>query len=401
MPPPRARPSRLPPGLPALAVLLALAGLAFVALVAGARARAENLALLALLDDAGSPDAQRRSRARDALLRAPASPAPRLAAVVSRGVTRWYAQILPWFDGVPWLAELRERQGRRERAALEILQRLGPSSAPALVPLLAERRFGGRDAAVALLRAYGTNALPDVLAALRHPDPETRAGAVVALGKFSSHDLGGLAPLRAARRDAAVPVRLAAIWALAQMRDRPDEVVADLAAALDDPSDRVRLEAMRALRPFAARGEPAVEPLRRCLLDASREVRGEAALALAQLGRIGEPARDDLLRVLRARRPGFREAAAALVQVSDPASPENEEGLRRLREGLGSGDLGTRLRTLELLAVLGARATSAVPGILPLLENPEPGDDRSAVSALRRIQPEAVPERFRQGRPGR
>jgi len=360
------------------------------------RVRTREQPVLDLLESMANSDPTRRAEARRLLLAAPESHAPTLVSVVRRGKTRWQTQILPWLEDIPQVSSRRTRQIRLERHAIEVLQRMGPAAASAVLGLLADTRYGGRDTAIAILRAYGTNVLPVLVAAIDDPHPTLRAGAIQTLGKFPSDQLGTLHPFQKAARDSEPSVRTAAVWALGQMLDRPAEVVPELVSALTDPSPLVQTQAASALRSFGAFASPALPALRQCLRAPADPVRAEAALTLASIGGVtAQSAEPELLEVMRrGEGPSSRQAACTLVALDLQTS----EAIARLEQFLGHRDSSIRSKTLDALRSLGPKAMPLVPTILALLENSDERDNRAALAALRAIQPEAIPDRFRQGR---
>lgn len=360
------------------------------------RARNREQPVLALLESMAGTDPAQRLEARQRLVANPATAAPILVAVVRRGKTRWQTQILPWLEDIPQVSRRRTRQIRLERNAIEVLQRMGPVASPSVLTLLSDTRYGGRDTGIAILRAYGTNVFPFLVAAVEHAQPSLRAGAVITLGKFPSDQLGSLTPFRNASQDSEPAVRSAAVWALGQMQDRPGEVIPDLVSALADPSPQVQSQAASALRSFAAAAAPAVPALRLCLAASSDPVRTEAALTLGAIG--GTEARTaatELLNAMRQRESASARHAACTLLALDL---HPKEAVDRLQKFLNHRDSNVRSRTLDAMRGLGPRGTPLVPTILSLLENDDERDNRAALTALRNIQPDAIPERFRQGR---
>lgn len=384
--------------LPALlASLLALAVL--LVSLAAYQAGARRKPVLDLLDTMGGTDPAQRQAARAQLLAHPETHAPVLVGVIRSGKTRWHSDILPWLDDIPQLASRRTRQLVLERNAIDALQRMGAPAAPHVVALLSETRYGGRDTGMALLRAYGPQACPLLIASLKDPQPLIRAGVAATLGRFPSDILGSLEPLRMAARDPHPAVRVAALEALGKMQDRATQVIPDLIQALGDRTPEVQVQAASSLRVFGNQAAAAVEALRECLGAPADPVRAEAALTLAEIG--GDAARaagPELLVALRQRDgPSARQASVALVHLD----LHREEALQRLTGFLRHGDVTIRSRTLEAIRSLGAQGEPLVPDIVALLDNGDDKDNRPALAALRAIQPSAIPERYRQGRRSR
>lgn len=216
----------------------------------------------------------------------------------------------------------------------------------------------------------------------------------MALGKFPAAMLGTLAPLRSARRDVEPSVRTASLWALSQMQDRPEEVVPELVDSLSDPTAPVRLQAITGLRTFGSHATSAIEPLRRILRSDSPQLRTEATATLATFGPAGRSAEPELLENLGASSLLVSRQSAATLALLDLHTPR---ALDQLRVILQRTEGPFRARTLDLIGSLGSRAQPLVPTLLTFLENTDPRDDRATLGALRSIQPDAIPERFRRG----
>lgn len=387
---------RNPAAILTATLTLALLTLTLVFLRAATLAHQRRQPVVERLDIMTRGDPARRLTARNELVANPDTHAPILVSIIRQGKNRWHAQILPWLDDIPHLARRRTRQVLLERQSIEVLQRMGPSAAPHVLHLLPDTQYGGRELAVALLRSYGTPALPLLLQTLDHPNAPLRAGAATTLGRFPAGDLGSLDPLRRATTDPHPAVRAAAVQALGQMLDRTAEIVPDLVRTLDDPSPEVQIHAATALRSLGNAAIPAIPALRRCLAAQHDPVRAEAALTLADLDpAAARAAAPDLLAAMDRRRSNSaRLAAIALVRLNQ----HPDLAFARLAEFLADADPAVRTRTLEAVRPLGPAADPLVPAILALLQNRDTRDDRPAVLALRAIRPEAIPEPFRQRR---
>lgn len=385
-----ARPPRAaPPWKSAAAVMagcLALGG-ALLLRPAGHQVRSQ-------LQLAAFGTAAERLEARTHLLASPRESAPVLVRILLRSKERWRTEILPWLEPIPQVANLRSRHLRLERAAIDLLQQMGPETAPELLPLLSADPLRGRDTGLALIRSLGPAACPFLIGSLSSSEPKRRAEAALALGKFPADTPGTLDSLRSAARDPAPEVRAAVLWALGQFQDRGEELLPEILRGIGDPTPAVRLQAIRTLRhlgPVQA-APAAVSALRPVLTQGNTAARVEAATALANLGPSAAEAAPELVSMLRdSSLPVTRQAALTLVALQ----AHETEALEALARLLARSDAASVTRTLEMVGELGAKAADLVPGILALLENRSTRDDRAAVMALRRIAPEAVPPAFR------
>jgi HEAT repeat protein len=342
-----------------------------------------NQPILTLLSQVALGPPADRNAARAELIELAPEAAPVLVRVIRRAKTRWRTELLPWFESIPQISRHRTHQLRLERSAIDTLQRMGPRAAPAILPLLTDTRYGGRDTALALLRSSGAEVCPLLIETLRDDNPALRSGAAMALGKFPVAMLGSLTPLRSARKDPEPSVRSASLWALSQMQDRPEEVVPELVDGLADTAAPVRLQAITGLRTFGSHATSAMDPLRRILRSDTPQLRTEATSTLATFGPTARSAETELLANLRNESALVSRQSAATLALLDLHTPRALEHLR--------------IRTLDLIGTLGSRAEPLVPTLLTFLENTDSRDDRATLGALRNIQPDAIPERFRRG----
>ncbi len=283
-------------------------------------------------------------------------------------------------DGVPAL--IASLGGRYGDEAAEKLVAIGD---PAVAPLLAELRAGGRRAqrACAPLARIGTApAVDGIIVALRGADPAVAGSAAAALRfvktpqsadalwealdrdngpirRAAALSLAGLGdaraidPLRPMLADNAWYVRAEAARALGFVRAAG--AAALLAPALDDPSGEVRLALREAL---AAQGVVAANAAIRALDSPSDRLRWQAAWALGRVAAADTV--DPLLRTLEDHSPTVRrEAAVALARIASarPAKPENlvEAVAGRLRHA----DPDVRMNAAWLLGELGTMRAAA------------------------------------------
>ncbi|HXC34367.1 MAG TPA: HEAT repeat domain-containing protein [Candidatus Acidoferrales bacterium] len=249
--------------------------------------------------------------------------------------------------------------------AVYALSHIGPSSLPILENALTSSNQGARMDAANGLRILGApSSVPNLLAALKNPDPYTRGEVVTALQRFPGQanvivpaltnyidDTDELFQVRIAQTLGSFgPAALPAFPNLLRMVPGTDYDVGmeaaralmniDAGAALaaftnnlESPDVSVRRGAARALMLFESQGEPAVPFLVNCVKDPDAKVRDSAADALWRIG-----------------------ADADLVV---PALVEN----------LNDASWMVRQTTAEALGSFGDRAKSAVPQILKLIQD--------------------------------
>lgn len=116
-----------------------------------------------------------------------------------------------------------------------------------------------RDRIYAMLRAFGTNAVPAVAAALSDPDVGMRRNAALVL------------------------IDLNAPWSRKPRVDTTAAIPA-LIRAMEDPDAHVRAWAAHAIQPMGPAGAPAVPALIRLLSDPDEGPRNDSAIALRAIG---------------------------------------------------------------------------------------------------------------------
>ena len=231
-----------------------------------------------------------------------------------------------------------------ETLRVEIVLALGRIGDPEAIPALIAHGLGGlseavRNAAADALRGMGAAAVPALIATLRDPDPNRRAGAAQALGG---------------------------------MRGEPQAIAAAV-RALSDPHERVREAAAASL---GESGSPAVLPaLIRCFDDDSGRVAAAAARSASAFGAAAVPL---LIEALADRRPAHLYwASQALTFIGRPA-------VEPLIEALGGPDPQVARYSAKLLGDLGDPRALA-----PLRERRERGGDPELLfavnTALRRL----------------
>ena len=174
------------------------------------------------------------------------------------------------------------------------------------------------------------DALPDLIAALKDPEPFVRMAAARALAKIGSSSPEVLAALRAAAKDEKKHVRDGATEAYQTLCDalvdkaRKEDVPA-LIVSLKDPDPSLRIAAARALARVGSISPDVLAALRVAAKDEEKKVR-DAAITACE-GLVTKAPRDDVLALIVALKdpePFIRRAVVRrLGKVSFPsASPE-------------------------------------------------------------------------------
>ena len=304
----------------------------------------EDRPVESLIDDLGSPDADIRRRAVDAIREHGADAVAPLVEALARAD-----------DGRRW-------------CVAEALAAIGDDAIPALIAALGDDAV--QTGAAATLVRIGEPAVPPLIAALADDDGEVQFGAFYALREIGDTAIpflvGALdAPDGGARRSAARLLRelgweppddpgairyLIASEAWLDVAEYGGAAVGPLIAILRSPDREARWSAARTLGEI---GKTAVGPLVDLLADADDDIRWLAVMALAE---IGSPAVGSLIRLLSD--PSLcGTATAALLRIGEPAA---EECVHALDDADGDA--------LEALQeVLSALGEAAVPPLIQAL----------------------------------
>lgn len=212
---------------------------------------------------------------------------------------------------VPLGLALGDKDVRVRRAALDVLETLGPDAAPAapaVTRVLKDDDKFVRWGAVRTLRAIGSPAarpaVPFLTRLLQDPEVDIRATVVETLRELDPDGQG-------------VPVRSP------RTRHSPPKVliqtpVPALVQSLASPEMPVKLAAMRTLGGMGENARPAVGPLRAALGSSDARVRLVAVESLGDLGPVAREALEDLRKCLRDPDEQVRKAASeAVLSVMD------------------------------------------------------------------------------------
>jgi len=258
---------------------------------------------------------------------------------------------------------------------IDALEAIGPGAdaLPALHEML-EHEDRSEDwlcAAQVLGAIPGTDgrAITHLRGRLRDPDRKVRHLAAACLGCFGSAVEPVLIPLL---RDEKPDARILGLIGLGRSGNAADPAVPDLIRLLDDADAEVRACAVDALMglschdlPSLAKAAPALAAFIQTTTDDG--LRFDAAETLGNLGRGAAPIAPSLIEMLGDANEKVRsEAAHVLGRIRRLRSPESEEH-RAAAHALGG---------------LGCAAASAVPDLIPLLEDEDRFVREQAVSAL-------------------
>jgi HEAT repeat protein len=309
------------------------------------------------------------------------------------------------------------RDSERRMDALLALQWLGPDGQQALpeVARLLDKPDTS-EAAAYTVYAMGPAAIPTLRAALTNPMSCARASAIEVLAL--TRDPQRIPDLIAALKTPDPAVRDRAAWALQHFPEATAVIVPALMGCLDDPDSRVRESAAISLAVFGPAAKPALPQilklavstlnprmtmpraamaidveatltaLTNTLASGSVNDRRVAARSLGVFWGAGGPAVPALVKSLKDADAEVRvNAALALGEIRK----QPEVVVPALMENLSDPDLHVRKVAAVTLAIFGPQARAAVPDLLKIIAENTDKDFRSALkNALEQIDPEAA-----------
>jgi len=186
---------------------------------------------------------------------------------------------------------LQEPDARARRAAIDVLETLGPAAAPAasaLVAALADTDLFVRWAAARTLGKIGPveadAAVPALGRLLEDPDLDLRLSAATALERYGLAAKAAVPALARAIGSSDAELQVAAIRVLGVIGG-PHIIAAlpALSTALADPNPRVRAKAAETLGKLGPAARSTVDPLRQALQDSNADVQKAASEALLKI----------------------------------------------------------------------------------------------------------------------
>ena len=179
----------------------------------------------------------------------------------------------------------------RQQRALEVLDELGPSAAPAIPALLELDRQVSDDffiysvSARSVMLRIGDAGVPQLIQVLgRGKEPATRVKAAMYLGLIGARAAPASRALAKALHDASPAVRIEAVTALDQIGPPAADALPALRSALKLDDDDFRLHVVKALWDIGHDVELTVPVLLNVLRDPQNPGRARAATILARMG---------------------------------------------------------------------------------------------------------------------
>jgi HEAT repeat protein len=221
-------------------------------------------------------------------------------------------------------------------------------------------------------------ALPGILPLVRHPAPEVRDAAVMALAKMEARTAEAIAALRAALGDEKETVAWKAIDALRDAGPAAVDAVPDLLALLGRPgSERDgRNAALRALEKIAWKTPEVAAAFVAALGDDTLAY--QACESLRHIGPVARAALPGLIEVIR-RRPKVGYSAATAVAA---VCPDPEEAVAALAAALCDPEVPVRFFAVWALRIVGVRHPPVARALRPMLNDADDTVRKGAAEAL-------------------
>jgi HEAT repeat protein len=240
------------------------------------------------------------------------------------------------------------------------------------------------------LKNGGPGAVPVLIELLQTPvdaagSAHVRWTAAELLGKIQPEAVAAIPDLIEALKDPDPHVRIVTITSLGAMTSRPAEVVPALISMLNTPQ---RLGAIRALSRFRHEASPAIKPLLVLFQnDPDVEVRWNAARTLGKMGPAGKEAVPQLIDGLKSKEDLIREhAAEALGDIGSEARAAVNELAKTLRDPV----MKVRRDAARSLGQIGAAAKPALSSLRECLQDSEAQVRAVAAKSMKQIDPDIV-----------
>jgi len=305
----------------------------------------------------------------------------------------------------------------RSAKATEEAPRLGAADLPVLIKHLQDQDMLVRQEAAFSLAQMGPTAAPAVvplIRALGDQVPGVRSNAALALGQIGRAARGAVPSLVEAAGSDLRPLRKCAVRALGQIGPDARAAVPVILAALRDGDPYTRMLAAQALGRIQIARNDVTSALERAMRDDDMAVRLSSASSLVRLNPPARKALAELVGVLKSQDKSAQEAAANAIAEAGPAAGDaapalieafktlgqagrmevlaeafrglGPAGIQALIGALKSGDQETRTQAAWVLGWIGPSAGPAVPALTEAARDQHPPVRMAVEEALLRIR---------------
>jgi HEAT repeat protein len=236
---------------------------------------------------------------------------------------------------------------------------------------------------------FGRPLLPDLAVLVKDPNPELRMVAAHTVGRlfFSQEGASTLIPLL---KDQDVDVRWQALQGLGRLGWWAGEAIPDLVDLLKHRERDLRLAAARVFAGMGPSAKKALPALIKALHDSDPGVRHQVAWDLGNLGPEASLAVSDLIKASRDKHMMTRWAAVWALARLGPAA--EKKAIAALQKALKDEDPGVRGEAASGLGAKGAAAASATRDLAHLLQDTNIHVRLAAAEALWRVDRRRIKE---------
>jgi HEAT repeat protein len=312
---------------------------------------------------------------------------------------------------------LTQEDDRVARQAAYLLGRLGPEAVPRLLAAL--RHENSRvDMIAGALAQTGRSSVEMLTKAVEDPNPRVRRGAALALGQIHPVVPGTVKTLTVGLRDPDAEVKTAFLMAIGELGPRARDAVPAVRDLLSDGSAGIRMQAVDVLAQSAPRDNRLFEDLKSMLDDADARVQkrvidairllgpqGRGAMAVV-IGKLQSPDQEVCLAAadwIGSHGEGAASAVPALISLLNAPSPERravaaqtlgklgkaaQPAFDRLASFLASEPAKVKVAAVLTLGGLGLDITVLRPALNKALRDDLPDVRAAALTAIQRLGPQ-------------
>lgn len=272
--------------------------------------------------------------------------------VVSRGHSIW--KWLLAVAGIALIVGLLQLHPLGRELDIRLLGWFGSSAVPTLLPFMQDSSDGVKSVAFNELSQMGPAAVPNLIAALHHPEAATRIDAIAVLSLNDVH------------------------------HGRQPEICAALSELLNDDNRLVRLSAIRGQASLERFAVTVIPQLLLILDDSDPEIRSNALLAIVRIDPQSSQTLTAVIRQVKDPVPALRREACSMMEAIGTRDPQ---AVNALIEALQDRAATVREQAVDYLGEIGIAALPAVPALRVLAEHDTDPNIRSqAAHALQSLQ---------------
>jgi HEAT repeat protein len=245
---------------------------------------------------------------------------------------------------------------------------------------------------------FAKRAVPGLSAAVRDPDPSTRAAAADALAKLGPDGKDGATDLLTLVNDADKPARAAGIFALGRIAPENGSFVSAtlIKRFAEEKEADLRRDIVVSVKLIGDKSEATVAGLTKALADPQNDVKAEAARTLGLLGTAARPAAEPLFKLVLES----KDKAIRIDALRSFGSALGDDRKDRLKDLIGvmenDPEFEVRLVAVDEIGSLGMQLKDDKDTLAALrkrLSDPQVKVREAAAGAIRRIEKKPEPKK--------